>query len=270
MITKLDLITTPYGFNFWTNSDDKSPFNDQIRKVNAYERGTCHVLNTILRNGDLFIDIGAHYGFLSMVASSMVGPNGKVYSFEPNQDSFELLKINAYNTQFANIHPACYAISDKPGTATLYIDNESLGDSSLFPTTKAHKLQTTSVLTLTDVFDYIKSDSDPEALPLGRQYIVVVKIDVEGVEDKVISGGKRLFSSDDSPIIIYEHNIHTGANPLNIQQLITELNNEYIFFKLERNKSHVGKLVPIYVWPEHDNIFCFLPHHMDLIPKSLF
>ncbi len=47
-----------------------------------------------LNNGETFIDIGAHFGFYSLLASSIVGREGQVLSFEPTASTFRQLSKN--------------------------------------------------------------------------------------------------------------------------------------------------------------------------------
>lgn len=47
-----------------------------------------------LNDGDTFIDIGAHIGYYSMLASGLVGATGKVISFEPTPSTYSLLVKN--------------------------------------------------------------------------------------------------------------------------------------------------------------------------------
>ena len=47
-----------------------------------------------LNEGDTFVDIGAHIGYYSMVASKLVGDSGKVISFEPTPSTYGLLQKN--------------------------------------------------------------------------------------------------------------------------------------------------------------------------------
>src|SRR5208283_2402730 len=61
----------------------------------AYEPQVRKCLTVILRPGDTFVDIGAHIGFFSMIASSLVGSSGKVYAFEANSALFQTLRSNA-------------------------------------------------------------------------------------------------------------------------------------------------------------------------------
>lgn len=48
----------------------------------------------LLNAGDTFIDIGAHIGYYSMLASGLVGNSGKVVSFEPTPSTYSLLVKN--------------------------------------------------------------------------------------------------------------------------------------------------------------------------------
>jgi FkbM family methyltransferase len=56
-------------------------------------RLTGYIINT-LKNGDIFIDGGANYGWYTLIASELVGNGGRVHSFEPTGRSFAILQAN--------------------------------------------------------------------------------------------------------------------------------------------------------------------------------
>lgn len=56
-----------------------------------------------LKEGSTFIDVGAHIGFYSMLASHLVGEKGKVYSFEPTSWTFKLLQKNTFDMKNVSI-----------------------------------------------------------------------------------------------------------------------------------------------------------------------
>jgi len=62
------------------------------------EPGVDRVLREKLKKGDTFIDIGAHIGYYSILARNIVGESGKVIAFEPNPESYKLLKKNCEKT----------------------------------------------------------------------------------------------------------------------------------------------------------------------------
>lgn len=56
-----------------------------------------------LRSGDVFYDLGANLGFFSLLAARIVGPTGKVFSFEPDVQIAERLRRNAGRNGLSNI-----------------------------------------------------------------------------------------------------------------------------------------------------------------------
>jgi hypothetical protein len=48
-----------------------------------YQTDLTDLITKITRPGDQFVDIGANIGFITLHASQLVGPKGKVVSFEP-------------------------------------------------------------------------------------------------------------------------------------------------------------------------------------------
>lgn len=67
-----------------------------------------------IRKGDTVIDIGAGIGEFSVLASKLVGKNGKVISIEPSPEDFETLMVNLKTNMCHNVIPLNLAISDKP------------------------------------------------------------------------------------------------------------------------------------------------------------
>ena len=51
-------------------------------------------LKKTLKEGDIFIDIGANEGIFSILAGKLVGPEGKIYAIEPMPTNVSLLKRN--------------------------------------------------------------------------------------------------------------------------------------------------------------------------------
>ncbi|MBC6422595.1 MAG: FkbM family methyltransferase [Hormoscilla sp. SP5CHS1] len=42
-----------------------------------------------LQKGDVFVDIGAHIGYYSVIAARIVGSAGKVFAFEPEISNYK-------------------------------------------------------------------------------------------------------------------------------------------------------------------------------------
>lgn len=76
-----------------------------------FEANLSNFFINFLQEGDTFFDIGAHVGYYSMLASSLVGDTGKVVSFEPTPRTFASLAENAKTKK--NIEVYNNAVLDK-------------------------------------------------------------------------------------------------------------------------------------------------------------
>ena len=61
-------------------------------------------------NSDILIDIGANIGFYSILSS---GRFGQIYSFEPNDRNFKLLKKNIKKNKLNNIQVLNFGLGEK-------------------------------------------------------------------------------------------------------------------------------------------------------------
>jgi protein-L-isoaspartate O-methyltransferase len=70
--------------------------NDAVSKwlyiYNQWEPFETQIIQKLVKNGDTVVDLGAHIGYYTALASELVGKNGEVYSFEPEPKNFMLLK----------------------------------------------------------------------------------------------------------------------------------------------------------------------------------
>ncbi len=55
----------------------------EINRDGLYEKATSELVKNLLKPGDVFIDVGANIGYYSMLASRIVGEEGRIFAFEP-------------------------------------------------------------------------------------------------------------------------------------------------------------------------------------------
>ena len=136
-------------------------------------------LATLIRDGDVFIDVGANIGFYSKLLSRLgtFHPGLRIVAFEPHPGTFQRLKENLRTTR-AQVH--CIALSE----ATKRLQFFEGGGSAVFGAEKsAFSLQNRAVWIEAKRLDEIP-------LPDG---MIVLKIDVEGHESEVLRGAAGLF-----------------------------------------------------------------------------
>jgi FkbM family methyltransferase len=132
------------------------------------------------------LDIGANTGQFALRIHKIL-PDAQIYSFEPLSDCFEELKRNMRDVpKFRGLN---YALGNEAGKQVIY-RNDFSDSSSLLPMEQLHK----------DAFPYTKNareevieirrlDDIASSLELTKN--VLIKIDVQGFEDRVIQGGEQ-------------------------------------------------------------------------------
>lgn len=160
-----------------------------------------------LSPGDEMADIGAHYGFFSLLAAYLTGPNGRVEAFEASSDTFEMLQRNLHTIPQTKAHHL--AINDCNGHLDFYE----------FPTLYA-EYNTMRPAQFAGQKWYKKHPPEVHQVPamtldtFCEQYAfqpAFLKIDVEGAEDKVIAGMLK-FLSVHRPVIIMEYLAESRLN----------------------------------------------------------
>lgn len=156
-----------------------------------------------LRPGHVFFDLGAHHGWVSMWALTMVGNQGLVVSFEPSLPNQTILEWHRTQNEFSNwtIVPKAVSDADTDGVEFLLVD---AGDSPMNSLTsgepgkqlmKGRSIKKTLIQTITlDAF-YAETHLTPD----------VVKIDVEGAELLVLRGAKKLLSESSPTVVLAVH-----------------------------------------------------------------
>ncbi|MFA5377909.1 MAG: FkbM family methyltransferase [Dehalococcoidia bacterium] len=156
-----------------------------------YERFETALVKRHLKPGQIFVDVGAHIGYYSVLAASIVGPTGGVYAYEPNPANVELLRANT--EQFEGIvRMRDCAVSDAPGRAKLYLSATNSGDHQLFRSVGREAVDV-AVISL---------DSDPALAGLS---VNILKIDVQGLEVSVLRGARELIARSPSLMGIVEY-----------------------------------------------------------------
>jgi len=138
-----------------------------------YEPEVSNKISEILRPGMVFCDVGANIGIFTLFAARLVGPSGRVLAFEPVPANLEVLRQNVQLNRYANITIFEQAVSDRSGTAHLYLSG-FCGCHSLLPAPESASGKTLTVQTIR--LDQISIPSP----------IDLLKIDAEGAELSVL------------------------------------------------------------------------------------
>ncbi|MEK7181303.1 MAG: FkbM family methyltransferase [Patescibacteria group bacterium] len=164
------------------------------------------LVEVFLRPGDIFVDVGAHLGWFSTIASRIVGNGGRVFAFEPNHKSYALLKKNLAENKCINVTAENIAISDEKGHTVVYTVGDLWFGSCLLDPRKDPDFWITPHLSDFDDKTIYESEVPQITLDeyLGSQRVDFVKIDTEGNDGKVLNGMKKLLNANPDIIIYME------------------------------------------------------------------
>lgn len=155
------------------------------------ESGTIQWIKENVKNGDVFFDIGANIGIYTVFAGDKVGPDGKVYAFEPHAaNTVSLLKNIELNQMKDRVELYSVPLSHTESIESYqYFSTQSAGSGVL--TQPSNKNADTAWFHTVSIDTLIESGHIP--------YPNHIKIDTDGSEMKILKGMKKLLTSRQSP-----------------------------------------------------------------------
>lgn len=166
-----------------------------VRQSNDFEQGEQNFLLQFLKSGMTVLDIGAHHGLYTLLASNRVGPHGRVFAFEPSPRELRRLRWNLLLNRCRNVSVVPFALGCSEGTAEFFVClGQETGCNSLRPPVVNEPVSKVEVMTTT-LDHYLER--------VGIDKVDFVKMDVEGAELDVLKGASRLLNNS-KPLILCE------------------------------------------------------------------
>ena len=192
--------------------------------------------------GDVVIDIGAHFGYYTLLASKLVGPQGQVVAVEASPETFRILALNAGH--MTNVAAKNLAISETPGGQISFfvypvyyselntLNPDQYQSSAWFKKVKAKKVEVST----TTLSRLVQEQSRPPKL---------IKIDVEGAEDRVIKGAlEALQVLDDTSLIMeYIHDEKKQQPYIDAENLLRGINYHPHYIRIDGSLQDCGASV---------------------------
>jgi FkbM family methyltransferase len=274
-VTAHSIFTKPDGKPRFTMTAPRQFLNDPgisflMRHERAgvgYEYATRALLDAHLKPDDLFIDIGAHWGIMSLQAATLHAPDSKakkkvgkkdgvrVLAFEPEPHNVSHLRRGLEENNVTNrVDVVEAAVSDRVGQGGLR--PESTMGYSLVRADEG----SIPVVTI---------DSELKKRPHLAKRRVIVKIDVEGHEPEVIAGMKDLLASGRVAMVIWERGVEY-SKPEG-QERLKALRAQFDALGFTawhfESEEKAGTLVPFVDNRQSQNVFEFAP---GLKPKTYY
>lgn len=231
-----------------------------IYRYGFFEEGLTRMVLKHLKPGMTFLDIGAHFGYFTLLASALVGEKGQVHSFEPTPSTFNTLKSNV--SKCNNIFLNNFAVLSQKDTITLndcglrYSAYNSLYD-AILPRNISENLKISKIKV-----QGISIDEYIEKVNVKPDF---VKIDAESAEYDILLGMEKTIKNF-HPIISLEVGDMGIKGVLRSRELISFIENKgYQPYEFKDSKILQHGIKDTY---QYDNIL-FLPEKSCKSDKSL-
>ena len=242
------------------------PIDEYITKwmfIHGYQKELEFAMtHSLIRNGDVILDIGANMGLWSMIPAAIHAPKIKIHAFEPVPELFhkliENIKENKVDSSYSTYN---IALSETDGELIFNRDNNNcgMGYISSVADTSFDQIKIQSKV-LSDIRENHRIDK-----------VDFVKIDVEGAELQVLRGDKNLFMNDNAPLLTIEV---IDENQKRFGHSANELTQQLIDwgYKLAYLNESIGKLQDFENNSGgHDihNVLAYKVHHLDRLKQLL-
>lgn len=220
-----DELKIPTNHGFWMRASPKDYATYGIYFFGTYDPSMTSVFSHLIKPGETVWDVGTERGWFTLQMATLVGPTGRVDSFEAFPPTVERLKINIDLNKMTWVNVNGVAVSDS--------------NSKMWFVPPSNKV-TNFISNLNECsgVGYLTTHCEPGALEVNTinlddyyfsqkiQKVSLIKIDIEGAEVSALKGAKKLILKD-RPIIAIEFNRQTA---LRSNSSIEELNEIFISY----------------------------------------
>lgn len=185
-------VETKYG-PMMVNEHDRYMAQSLIA-YGVYSPGELRFYEQLLTEGCVVIEAGASFGVNTVPLAKIVGPRGRVYSFEPQRLFYQMLCGNAALNNLTNVHAFNVALGSTPGTIPVAVlDVEHFNNFGGL-----------------DLRREVPEGTDREMVPVMRlddiipegQPVHLLQLDAEGMEPDILAGAQRVISESRPAIYV--------------------------------------------------------------------
>lgn len=155
--------------------------------LGVYEKEEISLFARTIQPGMTVVDVGANLGAYSAVALDRLQGRGQLLAIEPAKENFHWLQRNLKQnrglTFKTKVLAVRVALSNKAGVGVLHKNPANKGDNRLYPDSLLAGTEKVKTTTL-----------DALCRQKGIRSVDVLKIDVQGLEGKVLAGAKKILT----------------------------------------------------------------------------
>ncbi|WP_261222214.1 FkbM family methyltransferase [Ancylothrix sp. D3o] len=170
----------------------------------TFEQTEIQLVSAYLKAGMKVVDVGANIGLYSILASKIIGENGKIWAFEPSSETHKRLIANLSLNQVSGVEVIKMGLADVEDVLTLmrpsgYRDGDRYLVPKIYDTTHFQQdsgdTESVPVITLDNYM--IQNNTELPKVDL-------MKIDIEGGEYAVFKGAQKVLTANPNILVMFE------------------------------------------------------------------
>ena len=227
--------------------DPNDPVVSGALTLRVYEHSEQALFAKYLHGDMTLVDIGANLGLYTVVSMHHLDADGRIVAFEPHPQTYDYLqKSVAANQTNGRACPRVdtfnLAATPEPSRQELRLNPENRGDNRTYHGTYQGKFEEWDALPVEG------RPVDDVLAELGIDEVNFVKIDIQGYEQKAISGFQKTLAHSQNVILLSEFwpkgLKEAGGSATEYLQMLTNLG--FTLFVL--NKKPHGTVTPLEDW----------------------
>jgi FkbM family methyltransferase len=213
--------------SFQTKSAQLGAYVD-IFKKNIYER----LPGFVPKPGWTLVDAGANIGCYTLKQGKAVGPDGKIYAFEPYPVSYGLLTKNIAQNHFSWVSSFPMALSSREGKLAFRASLQETSTATLLYPSPDESPESFCAQENTIAVESTTLDNFVQTH--GIQHIDILKIDTEGAEADIVKGGLKYALPRTDKVVMESHNtrylVRDLLAPLNFTLVLDYREEHTVYF----------------------------------------
>jgi FkbM family methyltransferase len=180
---------------------------DLACRLGVYELHVQYALSEMLRAGDVFYDVGANTGYLSLLGAGRVGPAGFVYAFEPLPLNAQRVQILMAENGIDHYEVVRYAVSNHRGKIKFYLgEDDNSHTPSIIRGVRTREIGVDAI----SLDDFVVDHRTPD----------LIKMDIEGAESVALGGAVRLLTGPTAPKWLIE--VHSDQTEREVRKILLD------------------------------------------------
>lgn len=198
-------------------------------RANTYatkEPETLEWIERFFHSGDVMYDVGANVGLYSLFAAKRLHGQCIVYAFEPEALNYAKLNKNIYMNGLSGVVlPCCIAVTDRLCFDTFYLNPNSFKEAGgLVAGSALHSFGTAKDYSGASFQAFHKQGTVGVSIDhlwsaWGLEFPNHIKIDIDGLEEKVIAGAKQTLDDRRLKSVLVEISASKGGSDPILQRL---------------------------------------------------